>query len=68
MRTISILNFKGGTGKTSLSTNLAHALALHGHKVLLVDCDLQRNASSITTDLEAPTLTQAKRSQAPQHL
>lgn len=64
MRTISILNFKGGTGKTSLSTNLAHALALRGSKVLLVDCDLQRNASSITDNLAGPTLTQVLRSEA----
>lgn len=64
MRSISVLNFKGGTGKTSLSTNLAHALALAGCKVLLVDCDLQRNSSSITTDLEGPTFTQVLRSEA----
>jgi chromosome partitioning protein len=64
MRTISILNFKGGTGKTSLATNLGHALALKGSKVLLVDCDLQRNASSIITDLDPPTFTQVLRSEA----
>ena len=28
MRIISILNFKGGTGKSSLAENLSHALAL----------------------------------------
>lgn len=64
MRTISILNFKGGTGKTSLATNLGHALARKGGNVLLVDCDLQRNASSITTDLDPPTFTQVLRGEA----
>lgn len=44
---ISVLNFKGGTGKTTCSINLAHALARSGAPVLLVDCDLQGNSSSI---------------------
>lgn len=33
MRTISILNFKGGTGKSSLAENLSHALAIQGKRV-----------------------------------
>ena len=39
------LNFKGGTGKTSLSVSYAHRLAELGHKVLLVDLDSQGRAS-----------------------
>lgn len=44
MAIISILNPKGGSGKTTLSTNLARALHERGHKVLLVDSDPQGSA------------------------
>jgi len=39
------LNFKGGTGKTSLSSAYAYRLAELGHRVLLVDLDSQGHAS-----------------------
>ena len=42
--TIALLNQKGGSGKTTISTNLAHALKLDGLNVLLVDADPQGNA------------------------
>ena len=44
MPIISILNPKGGSGKTTISTNLARALHERGHKVLLVDSDPQGSA------------------------
>ena len=48
MRTISIINLKGGCAKTLSSVNIAHILAfVYGKKVLLIDNDKQGDASKI---------------------
>ncbi len=44
-KTISILNMKGGVGKTTLSTNIAIELFNKGKKVLLIDIDPQFNST-----------------------
>ena len=41
MQAISVINFKGGVGKTTLTANLGVELARRGHKVLLIDLDPQ---------------------------
>ena len=42
---ISMVNHKGGVGKTTSTINLGKALAISGFKVLLVDFDSQGNTS-----------------------
>ncbi|MCU7904476.1 MAG: ParA family protein [Candidatus Thiodiazotropha sp. (ex Epidulcina cf. delphinae)] len=41
MRRIALINQKGGVGKTTITTNLGHALALAGHRVSVIDLDPQ---------------------------
>ena len=43
---ISILNLKGGVGKTTITAHLGAALAAKGYRVLLADLDLQGSLSS----------------------
>ncbi len=45
MRTIAVVNAKGGCGKTTIATNLAAALAWEGYSVALGDMDPQQSAN-----------------------
>lgn len=48
MHTVSLVNMKGGVGKSTLAVNIADVLARrHGKKVLLVDVDPQFNATQM---------------------
>lgn len=51
MHIVSVINYKGGVGKTSLTSNLAAELAWNGKRVLLIDLDAQ---ASLTFSLITP--------------
>lgn len=51
MKIVSLLNHKGGVGKTTTVVNLGAALAKKGKKVLLIDLDPQAN---LTNSLDIP--------------
>jgi chromosome partitioning protein len=45
MKTLTLLNEKGGVGKTTLSVHIAAGLARRGQRVVLIDTDAQANAT-----------------------
>ena len=45
MKTISIVNLKGGVGKTITAINMAYLLSNRGYRTLLIDNDKQGNTS-----------------------
>ena len=47
-KTVTICQQKGGIGKSTTCTGLAHILAVAGARVLIVDCDSQANATMLT--------------------
>ncbi|MEN8158789.1 MAG: AAA family ATPase, partial [Myxococcota bacterium] len=57
MRTIAIVNQKGGCGKTTTAVNLAGCLATAGDRVLLVDLDPQAH-STLALGIEPETLSE----------
>lgn len=51
MSVVSVINYKGGVGKTTLTANIGAALAYLGRRVLLIDLDPQ---ASLTFSFYAP--------------
>lgn len=47
MQIISVVNYKGGSGKTTSSAHLAQRLALKGYRVLAIDLDPQASLSAL---------------------
>ena len=44
---IAVQNFKGGVGKSTVTTHLAHYLGVQGYRVLVVDCDSQATTTTL---------------------
>lgn len=57
MPVVSVINYKGGVGKTTVTANLAAELAFRGEKVLVIDLDPQ---ASLTFSLVKPDYWEAK--------
>ena len=39
MKVVSVINYKGGVGKTTITANLASEMSSRGKKVLAIDLD-----------------------------
>ena len=57
MKIVSIINYKGGVGKTTLTANLAAELAFRGKRILLLDMDAQ---CSLTFSFVTPDYWQSQ--------
>lgn len=55
MKIITVSNIKGGVGKTSTVINLSAEMAQQGHKVLIIDNDVQANTTDILNIGEVET-------------
>ena len=53
---ISVHSFRGGTGKSNLTANLAATLALKGKRVGVVDTDIQSPGIHVIFGLDEDTM------------
>jgi len=67
MPVIAVLNEKGGSGKTTIATNLSRALQLQGKNVILIDSDPQGSArdwhAAAKEDSDLPVIAMDRPSQ-----
>lgn len=56
MKTVTVINEKGGVGKTTTAVHIAAGLAAIGYRVMLVDSDPQGNATSMLGSKKEPGL------------
>lgn len=52
MKVVSVINYKGGVGKTTVTANLAGHAARRGKRVLMIDLDPQTNLTFSFIDLK----------------
>jgi chromosome partitioning protein len=44
---VAVQNFKGGVGKSTVTTHMAHYFGVQGYRVLVVDCDSQATTTTL---------------------
>ena len=59
MKVFAIGSYKGGTGKTTTTVNLAYNVSAKGYRVLVVDADPQANATYMFARVNDNTYTLA---------
>jgi chromosome partitioning protein len=47
LQVVSVMNFKGGSGKTTTAAHLAQYLAMRGYRILAIDLDPQASLSAL---------------------
>ena len=52
MKTISVINYKGGVGKTTIVANIAAELGWRGKRILLIDLDPQASLTFSLVDVD----------------
>ncbi|MCU0568095.1 MAG: MinD/ParA family protein [Oculatellaceae cyanobacterium Prado106] len=57
-RVVAIHSYRGGTGKSNLTANLAATVARYGHRVAIVDTDLQSPGIHVLFGLNGESVTQ----------
>ena len=55
---VTVHSFRGGTGKSNTTANLATAIAALGHRVAIIDTDIQSPGIHMLLGLEQDTLKQ----------
>jgi chromosome partitioning protein len=56
MKAMTLLNQKGGVGKSTLSVHIAGGMALNGKRVVVLDADPQGHAAALLNQQESPGL------------
>ena len=51
MRSIPVVNPKGGSGKTTIATHLAAFFAAHGKRIVLADMDRQQSGAQLSISM-----------------